>query len=114
MKEVQTNDVLTHHLIAFGNNDLDDILLDYTEESEILTIDGVIKGLGGIRSFFEGMFVEIPTGCEFEMKRKTMTGNVAHIVWSSKSDVADIPLGSDTFVFENGKIKTHTVVVYRR
>lgn len=90
MKEVHTNDVLTHHLIAFGNNDLDDILLDYTEESEI------------------------PTGCEFEMKRKTMTGNVAHIVWSSKSDVADIPLGSDTFVFENGKIKTHTVVVYRR
>ena len=114
MNEIQTNEVLTNHLVAFGNNNLDDILLDYTEESEILTIDGTIKGLGAIRNFFEGMFIEIPTGCEFEMKRKTVTGNVAYIVWSSKSDVADIALGSDTFVFEDGKIKTHTVVVNKR
>ena len=106
--------VLMHHLTAFGNNDLYDILLDYTEESEILTIDGTIKGLCEIRNFFKGMFIDIPTGCGFEMKRQAITGNVAHIVWSSKSDVVDIPLGSDTFVFEDAKIKTHIVIAYRR
>ncbi|WP_185974359.1 hypothetical protein [Litoribacter populi] len=30
--ESATSDILTHHLTAFGNNDLDEIMKDYTEE----------------------------------------------------------------------------------
>lgn len=37
--------VLTHHLTAFGNNDLDAILKDYTEDSVILTPIGKVAGL---------------------------------------------------------------------
>lgn len=112
MSNTKTNEILTHHLTAFGNNNLDEIMKDYTEQSEVLTVDGSLKGLDLIRKFFAGMFTTIPTGSEFEMKQLTITENVAHIVWASKSNVAEIPLGSDTFVFENDKIKLHSVVAY--
>ena len=107
-----TQEILTHHLTAFGNNNLDEIMKDYSEQSEVLTIDGSLKGLAIIRKFFVEMFATIPTGSEFEMKRLTITENVAHIIWASKSNVAEIPMGSDTFVFENDKIKFHSVVAY--
>lgn len=112
MNNTQTNDALTHHLTAFGDNNLEEILKDYTQQSEILTIDGTVKGLKNIRQLFADIFILIPTGSEFEMKRLNVTNDVAHIIWSSKSDKAEILMGSDTFVFENGKIKTHTVVTY--
>ncbi|HZK98039.1 MAG TPA: nuclear transport factor 2 family protein [Prolixibacteraceae bacterium] len=108
----KTNEILTHHLTAFGDNNLDETMKDYTEQSEVLTVDGSVKGLDLIRKFFAKMFITIPTGSEFEMKQLTIRGNVAHIVWASKSNVAEIPLGSDTFVLENDKIRFHTVVAY--
>ncbi|RPD51156.1 nuclear transport factor 2 family protein [Paracnuella aquatica] len=109
MNETITRDVLTHHLTAFGNNDLNEILKDYTEESEVLTPDGPIRGLVAIRQFFADYFVTIPTGSDFNMRRLTVTGNAAYIVWSSDSTVASIPLGTDTFFLEEGKIRLHTV-----
>lgn len=45
--------VLTHHLIAFGNNDLDEIMKDYAEASVVMTPNGTVKGLAAIRKFFE-------------------------------------------------------------
>ena len=55
--EITTKEVLMRHLKAFGNNNLDEIMLDYTEQSTILFIKGAIKGLDNIRQFFEEMFV---------------------------------------------------------
>jgi ketosteroid isomerase-like protein len=109
MQNSITNDVLMHHLTAFGNNNLEEMMLDYTEDSEVLTAAGAIKGLSAIANFFADLFVTIPTGCDFEMKQLTVTENVAHIIWASESTVATIPFGTDTFVMENGKIKFHTV-----
>ena len=109
-----TNDVLMHHLTAFGNNDLDEIMKDYTEESEVLTQSGPLKGLDAIRKFFEDFFITIPIGSAFEMKQLTVTHNVAYIAWSSKSAVAEIPMGTDTFFLEAKKIRFHTVASYGR
>ena len=110
--ETMTKDILMHHLTAFGNNDLDEIMQDYTEQSEVLTQNGLLKGLEAIREFFEQFFVTIPTGSEFEMKQLIITENVAYIAWSSKSAVAEIPMGTDTFFFEQDKIRFHTVASY--
>ncbi|MDH4461310.1 MAG: nuclear transport factor 2 family protein [Flectobacillus sp.] len=109
MQDSTTNDVLMHHLTAFGNNDLAEIMLDYTEESEVLTSTGAIKGLSAITAFFSDLFSIIPTGSDFEMKQLTVTANVAHIIWASESAVAVIPFGTDTFVMENEKIRFHSV-----
>jgi hypothetical protein len=59
--------------------------------------------LDNIHEFFKELFVAIPTKCKLEMKRLNNSENIAHIIWSSKSDATNIPMGSDTFVFENGK-----------
>jgi pimeloyl-ACP methyl ester carboxylesterase len=108
-----TEQILMHHLIAFGDNNLDEILKDYTEQSVILTPNGAIKGLTGIREFFKDFFTVIPTGSSFSMKQKTIEGNIAYIVWSSKSNKAEIPMGTDTFVFDGDKIQYHTVADFR-
>jgi ketosteroid isomerase-like protein len=109
---METKDILNHHLTAFGNNDLDEILKDYTEDSEVLTSDGLLKGLTSIRDFFEKLFVTIPTGSFFEMKQLIVSGNLAYIVWASESKVAKIPFGTDSFYVEENKIKFHTLAAY--
>lgn len=106
---MNTEEVLKHHLTAFGNNDIDGVLLDCTAQSVILCDKGVGQGLDSIREFFEQLFVLIPTGCQFEMKQLRVSNNAAQIIWASKSSTADIPFGTDTFFVENGKIVIHTV-----
>jgi len=114
MKTVEsaTNEVLTRHLKAFGESSIEKILSDYSEQSTILCGKGAIKGLDNIRQFFEEMFGLIPAGSLFEMKKLTVSGNSAHIIWSSKSATADIPFGTDTFIIENNKITLHTVSAF--
>jgi ketosteroid isomerase-like protein len=111
-QEAITREVLNHHLTAFGGNDLDAILADYTEDSQVLTADGPLKGLAAIRGMFEDFFSKIPTGSDFEMKQLSVVDNVAYISWTSKSAVATIPLGTDTFFLEGDKISLHTVASY--
>ena len=108
-----TKDVLMHHLTAFGNNDLEEIMKDYTNESEVLTPDGPLKGLDAIRNFFADYFIVIPTGSAFEMKQLTVTHNVGYVAWTSESAKAKIPIGTDTFFLEGDKIRFHTVADYR-
>lgn len=111
--ETETNEILMHHLTAFGNNDLDAIMEDYTDESEVLTPDGPLKGLHAIRKFFDDFFKAIPTGSAFEMKQLIVTGPIGYITWSSESAAAHIPMGTDTFFMEGEKIRYHTVADYR-
>lgn len=108
-----TKDVLIHHLTAFGNNDLDEIMKDYMDESEVLTPDGPLKGLDAIRNFFAEYFIVIPTGSAFEMKQLIVTHNVAYVAWTSESADTKIPIGTDTFLLEGEKIRFHTVADFR-
>jgi len=108
-----TNEVLMHHLTAFGNNDLEEIVKDYTAESELLTPNGPLKGLDAIKVFFEEYFAAIPTGSAFEMKQLSITGPVAYVAWTSESATFKFPMGTDTFYIENDKIVFHTVADYR-
>lgn len=108
-----TNDVLMHHLTAFGNNDLEEILKDYSEKSEILTVNGPLKGIETIRGFFVDFFAAIPTGAAFEIKQLTVTGPVAYVAWASESETFAFPMGTDTFFIEDEKIIYHTVADYR-
>lgn len=101
--------VLTHHLTAFGNNDLDAILKDYTEDSVILTPIGKVAGLKKIRNFFNEFFSAISAGLSFSIKQKIIEENVAYILWESESELFKIPVGTDTFFFDNNKIMYHTV-----
>lgn len=110
--ENTTKEILMHHLTAFGNNNLDEIMMDYTDQSTVLTENGELKGLNLIRAFFKNLFEIIPTGSFFEMKQLTISEGVAHIIWESKSDIAEIPFGTDTFFIKDQKIMVHTVSTF--
>lgn len=102
--------ILDHHLGAFGARDVDAILQDYTEDSTIIIPKSVIKGLDKIRELYVNLTQNIvPQGSDFELVEKVVEGNIAYLIWNAESDRYKIPFASDTFIFENGKIKLQTV-----
>ena len=100
-----TEKVLDHHLKAFGDGDLTAILADYTEESVLLTANGPVEGLAGLRQVFETFFAEFAKpGASFEMKQRLIEGEVAYIVWVAETADNVYELATDTFLVRDGKI----------
>ena len=107
---MSTEDVLNHHLGAFGEGDVDEIMKDYTEESVLVLPETSLEGLEAIRAafveFFSGLFK--PGTYQFSLDRTEIVGDIAYIVWHSENQGADIPLGTDTFFIQGGKIVVQT------
>ncbi len=104
---------LQHHLEAFGNNDIDEIMKDYTEKSEIWTPEGAIVGLDAISAFMSYAFTLFPkNSTRLDLKQMIVKGNKAYIAWSADSAVITVPLGSDTFEIKEGKIVLQTAAIH--
>jgi hypothetical protein len=104
-----TQKVLEHHLTAVGENNLSSILDDYSEESVVVTPDSTYIGLKQIESFFVGIIPAFPTeGTVLEIERTVIENELAYIVWRAKTPIVEVPLGTDTFIVEDGKIKLQT------
>ena len=110
---MSTEDVLNHHLQAFGSGDIDELIKDYTKDSVLMTSDGRLTGPDEIRPAFEGFFSGLfrPGSYEFTMDRMDIEGDIAFIAWHSSNEGAEVPLGTDTFVIRNGKIAMQTFAV---
>ena len=81
-----TSDVLSHHLTAFGEGSVEEIIKDYTEDSILLHPDGVVKGLQQITAFFTEIFkIFVPGDYSFDMKCQEVHGDVAYIVWKAET-----------------------------
>ncbi|HXB04560.1 MAG TPA: nuclear transport factor 2 family protein [Candidatus Angelobacter sp.] len=106
----ETAQVLDHHLQALGHGNLDEILDDYLEDSVLITPDGTIKGLNGIRAAFQGFLSGLfkPGTYALTFDARHVNGEVAYIVWHAKCASADIALGTDTFMVKDGKILVQT------
>ena len=69
--------VLNHHLGAFGEGDLDELMTDYTEDSVLIAPDQTLRGVAAIRglfaSFFEGLFK--PGTYELTLDRSEIVGD---------------------------------------
>ena len=107
----QTESVLIHHLQVLTGGQLEEVLRDYTEDSVIFTANGLIKGLAGIRAFFDASIKNTPPEMvkAFTMIRQDVEGGVAYIIWKAEPF---IPLATDTFVVRNGKIMNQTFVLF--
>jgi hypothetical protein len=100
----RTEEILNHHVSAFVETDVDEIMNDYTERSELLTPQGPVSGINAIRSWFEEIFKVFPKGSSLDLKQTITRDNVAYIVWSGESPFVSVPFGVDTFIMENDKI----------
>lgn len=104
--------VINHHLSAFGDANLDEILKDYTEESQLFTPEGAMQGRAAIRGFFASVFKIIPKGSSFEIKQKFVSDEIAYIAWSCESEFVNIPLGTDSFIITDNKISIQTLAAH--
>jgi ketosteroid isomerase-like protein len=106
--EKQTEAILIHHLQAMA---VDDILSDYTEDSVLFTPNGPVRGLAGLRAFFDAFTKSITPEimAAYQLLRQDIDGECAYILWKAEPFV---PLGTDTFVVHNGKIMAQTFTTY--
>ena len=108
----KTEATLNHHLQAFHEGNIEELMADYTEQSVMILEDKLIKGIDNIRAFNSEVFENIfPPGSEYELKHSQVVGDIAYIVWSGGTDKLSFKLGTDTFVMKNGKILQQTAAV---
>jgi ketosteroid isomerase-like protein len=104
-----TEVVVDRHLQCFGTCDVAGILADYAPDAVMISQQGVVRGLDGLRAMFQEVFKEFAPGTtSFEMKTKTIEGDVAYIVWSAETANNVWEFGTDTFVIRDGKIVAQT------
>src|SRR5215510_7913260 len=107
-----TESVVRNHLQTFlEQKGIAAILDDYDENARFYSEARVYHGKREIHDFFVGFMGSLPAGAvdRFSLRSLRIDGNLAYITWSVGSD---IPLGTDTFVVDNGKIVSQTFAMY--
>jgi SnoaL-like domain len=100
-------EVFMHHAQTLGAEDLDGVMLDYSETSYLINPSGALHGLDAIRNFFAGVFQALPQA-QWNVK-PIYVDNVMFLEWTADSRPASVSDGVDTFIFEDGLISYQTV-----
>jgi hypothetical protein len=109
ISEEKTTEVLDHHWMAFQNNDLEETMKDYTEESVLITPNASFKGLEEIRNNFINAFRAFPKDSStFNLDKSVVVNDVGYILWNSKTPAFNLRYATDTFIIRNGKIIRQT------
>ena len=108
-----TQDVVNHHLEAFGAGSVDGIMEDYAMGSVFISTDGsVLRGPLQIRPMVEQMLAEFAKpGASFSMGPVVVEGDVGYTTWTAETADNVYEFGSDTFVIRDGKIVGHTLAM---
>jgi ketosteroid isomerase-like protein len=106
----QTEAVFSHHLAAVSAKDVDEVMVDYTDASFIMTQNGVVRGLQALRSFFEAFVAGLTPEVlgNFQIIRLDFEGDVAYFIFTARPLAS---LGTDTFVVKDGKIVAQTFTI---
>lgn len=109
INEEQTRQVLQHHWDAFQANDLDGTMIDYTEESILITPDKTFRGLEEIRANFVGAFAAFPKeSSTLTLNKSIVSQDIGYIIWEATTPDFDLTYATDTFIIQNGKIVRQT------
>ena len=107
-----------NHFAAFGAQDVEKILADYSEESEIRVYDQttgekkLFVGLEGVREAFVGLFASLPdlSALAAPLVDVSEARSQVLLVWECPS--SGVVRATDTFLFDAaGKIVTQNVVL---
>jgi hypothetical protein len=107
-----TEVVVREHLRAFLEQaGVDAIVKDYHDEARLYGEAKIYRGKHEIHGFFVDFLDALPAGGleRFELRSLQIEGNIAYITWSVGGD---IPLGTDTFVVDDGKIVSQTFAMH--
>ena len=104
-----TGEVLDHHMTAFGENDLEAVMADYTDESVVITPDTTFIGTDRIAELMTGLFEAFPTeGTSFSPDKVVVEGDMAYIIWHASTPTLEVSFATDTFIIQHGKIVRQT------
>lgn len=103
--------VVNHHFTGFGMRDVDVIMEDYTEESILVTPDGSFIGLEEIETYYKNLLPNFPIDdTTLDIDILTVQEEIGYVVWHAETSDIDVPLGTDTFVVQDGMIMRQTFV----
>ena len=109
ISENTTKQVLDHHWEAFTQNNMVEVMADYSDESVLITPDATYKGLDEIRKNFENAFKIFPRDkTSFGLNKSVIDRDVAYILWQAKTPTLNLTYATDTFIIRNGKIIRQT------
>lgn len=107
--ESVTEKVLKHHWDAFQANDLEETMVDYTEESVLITPDRTYSGLAEIRENFINAFAAFPKdSATLTLDKSVVKKDVGYILWKANTPRFDLTYATDTFIIKDGKIVRQT------
>lgn len=107
--EEKTKEVLSHHWEAFKNNDLEETMKDYAEESVLVTPNATYTGLEEIRTNFVNAFKTFPKdSTTFTLDKSLVAQDIGYILWKSKTPSFNLTFATDTFIIRDGKIIRQT------
>ena len=101
-------EVFAHHGKALAAGDLDELVVDYGDDSVLITLAGVSRGKDGIRGAFAKLLDDLPKAA-WDLKTQIFDGDVLFLEWAADSAVNRVDDGVDTFVFRDGMIWAQTV-----
>lgn len=102
--------VLDHHLRAFALG-LDELMLDYSDDSIVMSPDHTFRGKEEIRGLFK-TFLDSATAefwNAFAVKTNKVEAEVAYITWAAPPFVL---LATDTLCIRNGIIEVQTFTAF--
>jgi ketosteroid isomerase-like protein len=104
-----TDAVLDHHLDAFGNQNLEETMVDYVEDSIVVTNLGVYRGLDGIEELFTGLYDEFSQdGTTIEVDDTIVEGDFAYLLWHAETPDNVYEFCTDTFYIPEDTIEFQT------
>jgi hypothetical protein len=101
-------EVFAHHGKALAAGDLDEIVVDYADDSVLITPAGAARGRDGIRQAFAKLLDDLPNAA-WDLKTQIFEGDVLFLEWAADSAINRVDDGVDTFVFRDGSIWAQTV-----
>jgi ketosteroid isomerase-like protein len=107
-----TETVVRNHLNALlEQKGVAAIVSDYDADARFITEDRTYRGKQEIHEFFDGFIASLPAGAieHFTLRSLRVDRDVAFITWCVTDD---IPLGTDTFVVDHGKIVSQTFAMH--
>lgn len=104
-----TDTVLDHHLDAFANQELEEIMVDYAEDSVIVTNLGVFRGLDEIEGLFTDLFDEFShEEATIEVDDTIVEDEFAYLLWHGETPDNDYEFCTDTFYIPKETIDFQT------
>lgn len=101
------DEVVTHHLKALGDGDLDEIMIDYAADAVLITKAGVVRGLDAIRGGFGQLLTNLP-GISWASSAQVSSGDTVLLEWTADAGTMAVEDGVDTFVVRDGLIQSQT------